>query len=173
MNWMRIAALATCWAIIPSCSSVEHTRLSSEDDVGANGIRYYGSSLYLLLYSDGKGGIVTELHEYPDQTKLMEAKPKYIAASSNMTLECSNGMLTKTVETGDGTAVPVAVLKAIETVADKTLSALSEAGDTKERHSLPPPYLYKIVADQDGVQFLGGQPDHPKAIYVTLVEITE
>src|SRR5262249_12652895 len=79
-------------------------------DAAVDGIRYYDTSLYLLVNSDGKGGIQWRILELPDQTKLRAVKPYNMVAQLDSTLVFKNGMLTGTKEQADSTAVPRAII---------------------------------------------------------------
>ena len=70
-----------CVGLLGGCAGVSHSPVaSSSADRCVNGIRYYQNSLYLLVYSDGKGGIVSEFMYLPDTTKKMVACPHNFAA---------------------------------------------------------------------------------------------
>ncbi len=114
------------------------------------GIRYFESARYLLVYSDSKGGIKTQILTLPDQTRLMEVRPWSKGASLKSTLKFNNGMLTEVSEEVDSTATTNAILSAAQ-----TLLPLLAASDGDE-NKVPAPYLYKIMTKGDTVTFVGG-----------------
>ncbi|MGC4041934.1 MAG: hypothetical protein QM710_14415 [Flavobacterium sp.] len=136
------------------CASVTYQKVDSNDE--GSGIRYYNSSPYLLVYSNGKGGLVSQIVYLPDPNKKMSASPTSFLASNQLTMEFSKGVYTTGKNTADGTAVSSAIIKAIETAAPALLAALNEPLTERE---VPAPYLYKIVVEGSQVSFIGGQGD--------------
>lgn len=154
-----ITGVVVLSAVASGCATVAHRHIANDaDDLRATGIRYYGTSPYLLVYSNGKGGIVTELKYLPDPAKKMSAEPKATLASVDATLTFDHGMLTSAVVTGDTTALPTAIVKAVEAIAPALLAALNETQADKEL-VMPAPHLYKIVVDGGTVSFRGGKGD--------------
>jgi len=131
--------------------------INSSVDEDNLGIRYYQSSPYLIVYSNGKGGIVTKIEYLPDPNKKMSAVPKSFMATIKTTMEFKNGVLTSNEEEGDGTVVPKAILKAVETAAPAFLAALNKT-DVREL-TVPAPYIYKIVVDGNDIIFVGKKGD--------------
>jgi len=149
------------------CASVVHHKVTN--DAADTGVRYLGTSPYLIAYSDGKGGMVAAIHYLPDPQKKMSATPKSKLADVDLTLTFDRGVLTQSTEVSDATAVPTAIAKAVEAFAPKLLSILNEA-QREQEHSLPAPYIYKIIVLGDHVEFRGGQGD--KEIKITLLPQT-
>ena len=169
MHWSGLPAaiVLACVCGASGCATVTHHRIQgSEDDQAETGIRYLGTSPYLIAYSDGKGGIVTQVAYLPDPNKKMSAKPKTTLADVDSTLEFDCGVLTSSVSKGDATAVPTAIAKAVEAFAPALLAAMGRAKETKD-YTVPAPYLFKIVVDGSDVYFMGGQGDQP--IKITLL----
>ena len=82
------------------------------------GLRFYQVSPFLLVYADGKGGVVWEIHNLPDPTKMMSAKPYNYLSSLQVKLTFDDHFrLMDVFDKGDSTTVPKAVFAAIETVA--------------------------------------------------------
>jgi hypothetical protein len=162
-TWFAALALTSS-----ACSAtVTHSHITSpEADAAATGVRYLGTSPYLIAYSDGKGGVVTEVKYLPDPAKKMSAKPDAKLADVDTKMDFDRGVLTTSVESGDATAVPKAIVKAVETLAPKLLAALNKA-DTAKEYTVPAPYVFKIVVNGNDVYFLGGQGDAP--IKITLL----
>jgi hypothetical protein len=163
---MPLLAVAVA-STVTACATVTHHRVAgAADDRSDTGIRYLGTSPYLIAYSDGKGGIVTQVAYLPDPAKKMSAKPNTTLADVDSTLEFDRGVLTSSVSKGDATAVPMAIAKAVEAFAPSLLAAIARAGETKE-YTIPAPYIFKIVVDGSDVYFTGGQGD--QAIRITLL----
>ena len=156
-----------CLAAVGCSATVTHTRLrTSQMDADDKGIRYLGTSPYLIAYSDGKGGIVTQIAYLPDPAKKMSAQPSSKMTDVTATMEFDRGVLTTSTETGDATAVSKAIIQAVEAFAPQLLKALNKV-DTTNDYSVPAPYLFKIVVRGNDVYFLGGAGDTP--IKITLV----
>jgi hypothetical protein len=122
---------------------------NARSDADFKGIRYYGTSLYLLVYSDGRGNIVWKVLELPDQTKLMSAKPYNLLARLEVQLTFANGTLARASQFVDATAVPRALIEAAAKVAP--LLGLFDAA----AYQVPAPRLYKIVPIPGGFEFVG------------------
>jgi hypothetical protein len=146
-----------------------------KSDCNASGIRYYRTSPYLLVYSNGKGGIVWELHHLPDSSKLMSAKPySWFASLESSFVFDERGRMTKAVAKPDASAVPKAIFDAIESFASELSGSLVGASldggtDAEDGHPLPVPHLYKVVVGPAGVEFRGG-PANMGPIRSTLVK---
>jgi hypothetical protein len=130
------------------------------------GIRYYGSSLYLMINSDGKGGVQWRIIELPDQTKKMSAQPYNFIAQLSSTLVFQNGILMGSAVQADSTAVPRAVLDAITKVLPAAAKLLLARPEGATEELLVRPELYKIVVRDDTVEFNGGPADF--SVHVTL-----
>lgn len=153
------------------CATMIHAPVTKDTENSDPGIRYYGVSPYLIAYSNGKGGVVTEIHYIPDPNKKMSVRPDVTLADVKATLEFENGALTQSTETGDATAVTKAVISAVE----KLGSALIAAGNVPEGIAqpatwMPGPYIYKIVVKNNVVELIGG--GRAPAFRVTLLPQT-
>ena len=147
--------------MLSQCASIKHMPIDDETDLTNKGIRYYQSSPYLIIYSNGKGGIVTQLEYLPDPTKKMSVLPKSCMATIKTALEFDNGVLTTSTEETDTTAVPKAILKAVETVGTAYLAAFNIIKEeAKDFYTVPAPYIYKIDVKGNNVLFIGAQGDH-------------
>lgn len=164
MKHWHALTLASLLTLSGGCATVTHQ--ATTGSANQKGIRYLGTSPYLIAYSDGKGGAVTEVHYLPDPTKLMSASPHATLADVGSTLNFDRGVLTESTDTGDATAVPSALLKAVEAFGPTLLGILNEAQKEQE-HSLPAPYIFKIVVQGATVVFRGSQGD--TAINLTLL----
>lgn len=121
---------------------------NKEIDKKFNGVRYYGTSMYLLVYSDGKGNIVWKILELPDQTKKMSAHPYNFLARLETQMTFTNGALDRSAQFVDATVVPRAMIEAAAQV-------LSFLAFDAEKYTVPPPELYKIVPTTGGFEFVG------------------
>ena len=67
---MRLLAILTGLLVVAAtgCASVVHKPLLVENDGNDWGIRYYGSSPSLIAYSNGKGGVITEIKYFRIRT---------------------------------------------------------------------------------------------------------
>ena len=141
-----LPALLAC-----GCSSnVTHEPATAD----GTGVRYYRSSPYLLVYSNGKGGLKWQILSLPDPTKLMMATPIVTGGRVEMTLYFQHGVLAGSTEIGDTTELAKSVVAAVQ-AAIPLLAKLRAA----EAPTVPPPYLYKIVVAGDQVNFIGGEGD--------------
>ena len=146
--------LLLLYSIIQGCATIEHNKVS--DDNTDEGIRYYNASPYLLVYSNGKGGIVTQILYIADPFKKMSAKPKTFLANAQTTMEFENGIYKNGKSTIDATGVPTAIIDAVKTAGAAFISAMNIPDKSRE---VPAPHLYKIVVSGSSISFIGGQGD--------------
>ena len=155
---LRLAMLVFAAAALHACAGIEVKDASSAAaDAAAAGIRYYESSPYLLVYSDSAGGLVTRIVHLPDRTRRRSIRPYARLASGKATFTFRNGVLTGADAEGDATAIPRALVGALETAAKAAIVAgRSGPGGPGDGGSVPAPYLFKIVAAGDHVELVGG-----------------
>jgi hypothetical protein len=136
--------------LLTSCAGVTHQAITTaEQDCKARGVRYYDSSPYLLVQTDNQGGLTSDFMYLPDQNKKRQARPYTFLASNTTTLSFQNGILTDSSSDTDSSAVPAAVIKALEQVATSAAKLLAfDAAQTKQA---PRVYLFKIVILESGV----------------------
>ena len=153
MRTLAILGIAT----LVGCAGVTHEPVPEGGDAKVDGIRYYGSSWYLLVYSNGNGGVKWELKQLPDPTKLMVARPSRFLSSLKMTLEFKDGVLTSSKATADSTAVPKEILAAAQTVATALIKTLESGppSETREPFTMPAPSLWRVVPKGDTIEFQG------------------
>lgn len=125
-------------------------------DDKVNGIRYYESAPFLLVYTDGKGGVISELKFLPDVTTKRSVDPFAVLAQNETTLTFTNGVLSQSKTVVDETTVPKAVVSALEKVATAAMSA-ADAPEGFRQADLPLPRLYKIVISGDDISLEGGE----------------
>jgi hypothetical protein len=155
--------------LLTLCSCAGLTVNSVTDENKERGIRYYESSPYLLVHTDNEGGLVTRLIYLPDPTKKMAVRPYTRFASSSTTLNFKNGVLSSAETSVDETAVPKAVLGAIEKAATAAIMAADEPQG--ETHRVPAPYLFKIVFEGNDIKLKGGQALGPDG-KIAPIEVT-
>ena len=98
-------------------------------DDAAGGIRYYETAPFLLVYSDGKGGLQSQILYLPDRTRMRSIDPYAYFASNEATLVFDHGILTQGKTVVDETLVPKAIVGVLEKAATAALAgALNEAG---------------------------------------------
>ncbi len=155
MQFFQIVLGILFVSLLSACSTtVVHKPVA--DDATATGIRYYRASPYLLVYSNSKGGLKWQILYLPDQTTKMEAQPKVIGGRSELTMYFQNGILTSITELGDTTALPKALLAAVQSAIPLLSAAMAV-----EPSKVPAPYLYKIVVTGGTIKFYGVQGDVP------------
>ena len=151
------------------CATVRHAPVPANEDDKATGIRYYHSAPYLLVYADGAGGYRWQILQLPDQRTVMEARPDAFWASLEIEdMKFTNGVYTSSKATGDATAVPKAIIEAVEKAVIQALPALS--ADDKRRPGAPVPHLYRIDANGQEIQFSGGSTAGIAEINVPIAE---
>jgi hypothetical protein len=165
--------LLFAWALA-GCAGVSHRSIASKDaDLHARGFRYYDAAPYLLVQTNGTGGLTTELKWLPDRSKLRQATPYQFLAKNDSTFTFTGGVLTGSDSVGDGTAIPKAFIEA----AEKTISAGLKAGlfddpSAPKTRSIPRyaprVYLFKIVKIDGEWTLLGAEGTAPS--YRTLFE---
>lgn len=151
-NLTGCCLLAALTASVSSCTATvvyEHATAAS------TGIRYYESAPYLLIYSDGKGGLKWQILYLPDQSHTMSATPEVRGGAAQMTLYFQNGVLGTSTVQGDTTAIPSAILAAAQAAVPLLIGAGVFEGPKPV--PFPSPYLFKIVVSGGSVRFIGGQ----------------
>ncbi len=138
------------------CASTVYKHVNPAYDLG-DGFRFYQSSPYLLVHTNGKGGIVTQILYIADPAKLVSAKPKNFLSKTSMTLELENGVLNTSKTDVDATIVPSAIIKAAQSVASTFLAGANDPQKGNAERSMPSPQLYKIVVKGSTVSFIGSE----------------
>lgn len=137
--------------MIVGCSATV-THQMATDGTGT-GIRYYDSAPFLIIYSDGMGGLKWQIRYLPDQTRIMTATPTVIGGHTEMTLYFQNGMLGSVSTLGDTTEVPKALIGAVQTA----LPFLIGVAEGPKPPGFPAPYIYKLIVNNDKITFIGKQ----------------
>lgn len=146
----RVAQWIFCTVLLAGCAGVDVTVIADANaDAAANGLRYYDTSPFLLLYTDAKGGLRSELLYLPDTTKKRAITPYHYAASNDTVLTFDQGRLVQAKTAINETVLPAAVVKSLENLAAARLAAGVE-------RTIPAPSLFRIVK-QGGNWTLAGQ----------------
>jgi hypothetical protein len=150
-----VLIVALC-ILISGCSATVTHKVSTNDET-ATGIRYYDSAPYLLVYSDGKNGLNWQIIYLADQSHVMTATPQIIGGHTEMTLSFSSGVLSTASTIGDTTALPKALIAAVQTA----LPLLAAAAAGPAQPGFPAPSLYRLVVS-DGVLYFKGMKGDTK-----------
>ena len=152
-TWQLPLALGLA-LICTGCAGVSYRSIDSEAaDLSARGLRYYDSSPYILVQTDGKGGLVSEFKYLPDLTKKRQATPYNFLATNTTMLSFTNGIATETTSNADETAVPAAIVSVLKDVGMEAAKAVAFDDPTTSQvkaemqlpDSAPRVYLFKIV----------------------------
>ena len=147
IRWLLSAGLIL---LLSACAGLTVKRANDGDD----GIRYYRTSPFLLVYTDNSGGLTSEVHYLPDLTKEMSIKPYNYLASNKSTIKFDKGRLTSAKAVVDETVIPATVVKGLEKVATALIKAANAAGP---KYQVPSPYLFRIIYKSNKWQLAGGQ----------------
>lgn len=147
--YRMLSVVAACGLFGGCAAYVTH----EPEKADSTGIRYYENSPYLIVYSDGKGGLRWQIRYLPDQSRIMTVSPTIRGGRTEMTLNFQNGVLSTLSVVGDSTELPKAVIAAVQSA----IPLLAAAGPKVD--GFPAPYLYKIVVSGETLTFLGGQGD--------------
>jgi hypothetical protein len=147
--YRTLVVVAVCGLLGGCAAYVTH----EPETATSTGIRYYENSPYLIVYSDGKGGLRWQIRYLPDQSRVMTVSPTIAGGRTEMTLHFQNGVLSTMNVVGDSTELPKAVIAAVQSA----MPLLAAAGPKVD--GFPAPYLYKIVVSGETLTFVGGQGD--------------
>ena len=138
---------------VTGCAGLEMRNIVSDtDDNIALGFRYYDTSPFLLIYTDGKGGLKSEILYLPDSTKKHSIRPYSYGATNDATFTFKEGRLTGAKATVDETVLPVAAVSALEKVATSLVKAANAGNE-----GIPGPYLFRIRKEGAEWKLTGGQ----------------
>ena len=146
--WIWILPLVL--ALSSGCAGISVRRVDQDNET-VKGIRFYQSAPYLLIVTDNKGGVTTQVLYLPDTNRLMSAYLYNKVATSDSTLKFKNGVLTSAVAEVDTAVVPKAILNAIATAA---AAAFNQAGGAQAKLA-PGPYLYRIKVEGNSATLIG------------------
>ena len=146
---LKPGIIALCLLAAGCSATVTHEQATAES---GSGIRYYDSAPYLLIYSDGRGGLKWQIRYLPDQSHIMMATPSIVGGRTEMTLNFQNGVLATASTVGDTTELPKAIIAAVQSALP-----LLAAAEGPAQKGFPAPYLYKLVIRDNELTFIGGQ----------------
>jgi hypothetical protein len=156
LRLLRALPLLTA-VLVSGCAGLDVTPvLSDKDEASARGFRYYQPAPFLLVYSDGKGGLISQIKFLPDTSRKMSVQPYAYLSSNESTLQFDAGMLTQAAAVVDETVVPTAALDALAKALGAAAKAALNAPTAPNEAAVPVPYLFKIVVVGDKVYLKGG-----------------
>jgi hypothetical protein len=144
-----LLGLATV-SLLSACAGTTYTTAASGGEDDAEGIRYYDSAPFLLVYSDGKGGLKTELIYLPDTTQTRVVRPYAWFSKNDAKYIFDNGVLTTALSEVDETVVPKAIVSAAKQVVAAQYSSADAGGAVSATQKIPPPALFRIFVDPNG-----------------------
>jgi len=118
-----------------------------DKDRHEEGIRYYESSLFLLVYEDGAGKLKYDFRYLPDPSKPMAIRTHSWIAKLETEYTFENGVLTKSIAKVDETAVPKAIVAAAKDLIPASL-VKTESSDAPSGV-----LLYKVRTDGGQIRF--------------------
>jgi len=149
-----------------ACAGMTVKQVDPNNDAKYDGIRYYGSSLYLLVHTDNAGGLTADPVYLPDPAKLMSAHPYAYLSSNSGSMEFTNGVLTSSETEVDATVVPKAVLTALQAVAVAAVGAANTTTQEKNSPTVPLPTIFKIEVSGGHAQLIGENGPLPAAVNI-------
>ena len=139
---LALAALAALAAA--GCASID----SSEDTDGTRtGIRYYNSAPFILAYSDGKGGVTSEIVYLPDTTRVMSLDATAFFAQNKSVMSFERSVLTTSKTSANAAEVPKAIIEAAKSIAVAQQVGSGNVPDVNTRNLILAPYLFRIHYD--------------------------
>jgi hypothetical protein len=157
MRWIYLSIAIILAGALSACAGIDVKPIRTQaDDKCARGFRYYQPAPFLLVYSDGKGGLISQIKFLPDTTEKMSVRPYAYFASNDGTLEFDAGMLKQASVAVDETIVPVAALDALAKALGAAAAAALNAPQATNEATVPVPYLFKIVVKGDKIELNGG-----------------
>lgn len=156
MQFLTRFAVSASFLALSACAGSKYATLHGDGDADDfQGIRYYESAPFVLVHSDGKGGLTAQFLWLPDTTRVRVVRPYAWLAKNNATYTFSNGVMTSAKNVVDETIVPAAVISAVKQVALARLPT-ADSGAGPSTRTVPPPALFRIVSAPDGRVLLRG-----------------
>jgi len=167
-----------CVLILSGCAGVNVTPVSNEEqDLAADGFRYYETATFLIVYADGKGGITSELKQVCDTTRKRAIDPYGVMAKNDLTLSFDHGCLKGEKTDIDETVVPKALVSAVQAAVVAAAPLLDKAqaeGTTGPRvANIPAPLIYRLTVENGYVVLRGGTSNPDIRVTVTQPETGE
>jgi hypothetical protein len=159
-----IAVVLVLSVTLAGCAGVDYKTAPSfiPPKADVQGIVYYESAPFLLVYPDGKGTVNWQVIYLPDQTKKRIAVPHNLVSTLNITLNFENGVLTEADVAADTTALVKAVGTAVQSALPLLLAAASQAPVQAKV------YLFRINVDGDKISFVPANNGTPVVVQVPL-----
>jgi hypothetical protein len=153
---MRLRVLVVPLLLTLNCAGLTVMHVDPKDDAKYDGIRYYGTSAYVVVHTDGDGGLTADMKYLPDPAKLMSAHPYNYLASNTTSLTFTDGVLGLSESETDTTVVPKAILTALKDIAVAAVGApdTAEGGDNRPP-TIPVPKIFKIEVANGHAQLIG------------------
>jgi hypothetical protein len=148
----RLIIAGLCCVMFSGCESVTYGPQATDPD----GVPYFNNAPYLLVYSDGHGGLKWQIRYLPDQSRIMTVTPSVFISHAEINMNFQNGVLATSSTLGDSTEIPKSLIAAVQS-ALPLVGAAAMAG--AQKNGFPAPYLYKIVVEGSSLKFVGGQAD--------------
>jgi len=146
--------------LLSACAGLKLESIPNDDaDKASTGFRYYDSAPFLLVHTDNKGGLTSQVLYLPDLTRKRAAAPYNYLASNKTTLTFDKGKLQQSKSVVDETIVPAAVISGLEKIATAAVKAAANAANAGD--TIPPPMLFRIVKVQGKWGLSGGQALDP------------
>lgn len=146
--------------LVTGCAGTDITpvkQTATRQEVGSiDGIRYYEPAPFLLVYSDSRGNLKSQIVILPDLDRMRSVDPFAVLAKNNSTLTFSNGMLTQAKIEVDETVVPTQVFESLKAIAGTVAGAAFDQPEDRKT-TVPSPKLFRIVIEQDKVRLVGGE----------------
>lgn len=158
MHRLKVLVLLSGF-LVTACAGVRVTSVTSDAvDAKTDGFRYYETATFLIVSSDGKGGVNAEIKQICDTTKKRAADPYTYLANNNTTLDFDNGCLTGEKIVVDETPFPKAIVEAVKTVATAAAGFLLDEDSTKAFPVAvhPAPAIYRMSIENGFVVLRGG-----------------
>jgi hypothetical protein len=160
---VRIASAAMA-ALLSGCAGTHYYEISEQtttDDSTVDGIRYYEPAPFILVHTNGKGGLTATTLWLPDTTRVHVVDPYAWFAKHDATYGFTNGVLTSAKSEVDETIIPLKLIEAAKAVA----LAAADAARSKPSASIPPPALFRVVASGGKVYLRGGYAGDANGAY--------
>ncbi len=166
-------AVGALLLLLTGCVGTTIEDIPAERDQDARGVRFYNSAPFVLVTSDRRGSLTSQFMYLPDTTRLLGARPYAFMGVNKTTLTFKNGVLESAKVTTDDTAVPKAIVAAVEAAATAAAKAFLDQGGVAADTGVPPPILLRVVFLGDGsVKLKGGVAVGPDGKEIKQINVT-
>ncbi len=162
---LRLPLIAGALMGLTACAGISVSDVSAPaDDETTDGLRYYETAPFVLVYADGLGGLHSEMLYLPDTTRKKAIDPFAFVSRNTSSLAFSNGTLAPTDMLLTPADLPQSILNVAENAARhafRDVARRAPKGPNGER-AVPPPALFRIVVKPDGsIGLVGGYARGP------------